>query len=77
LPTVPIRTACFPHYVSAAASASAISAVCIYYVILGGALRAPPYVHDDIQTAEAAEAEAAAETWLGKHVVHIGIFKNK
>ena len=42
--------------------------------IIGGALRAPLYVHDEIHTAEAAEAEAAAETELGKHVVHIRTF---
>ena len=33
---------------------AAASAVCIYYVIIGGALRAPLYVHDEIHTAEAA-----------------------
>ena len=60
LPKVLLWTTCFPNSVSAAASASAASAVCIYYVFIGGALRAPLYVHDKIHTAEAA-AEAAAE----------------
>ena len=46
-------TTSFPNSGSAAASAAA-SAVCIYYVIIGGALRAPLYVHDEIHTAEAA-----------------------
>ena len=54
----------------AAAASSAASAVCTYYVVIGGALRAPLYVHDELHSAEAAEAEAAAETELGKHVVH-------
>ena len=73
LPKVLLWTTCFPNSVSASASASAsaASAACIYYVFIGGALRAPLYVHDKIHTAEAAEAEAAAaETELGKHVVH-------
>ena len=74
MPKVLQWTTCFPNSVSAAASAAAASAVCIYYVIIGGALRAPLYVHDKIHTAEAAEAEAAAETELGKHVVHIRTF---
>ena len=53
-------TTSFPNSGSAAASAAAAaSAVCIYDVIIGGALRAPLYVHDKIHTAEAA-AEAAA-----------------
>ena len=70
LPKVLLRTTCCPNSASAAASASAASAECIYYVFIGGALRAPLYVHDKTHTAEAAEAEAAAETELGKHVVH-------
>ena len=61
-------TTSFPNSGSAAASAAA-SAVCIYDVIIGGALRAPLYVHDKIHTAEAAAAEAAAEPELGKDVV--------
>ena len=44
---------------AAAAASAAASAVCIYDVTIGGALRAPLYVHDKIHTAEAA-AEAAA-----------------
>ena len=59
---------------AAAGAAASAAAVCIYYVIIGGALRAPLYVHDKIHTAEAAEAEAAAETELVKHVVHIRTF---
>ena len=69
MPNVLIWTTCFPNSVSAAASASAASAVCIHYVVIGGALRAPLYVHDKIHTAEAAAAEAAAEPELGKDVV--------
>ena len=69
MPKVLNWTTCFPNSVSAAASAAAASAVCIYYVIIGGALRAPLYVHDKIHTAEAAAAEAAAEPELRKHVV--------
>ena len=46
---------------AAAPASAAASAVCIYYVDIGGALRAPLYVHDKIHTAEAAaEAGAAA-----------------
>ena len=63
-------TTSFPNSASAApsAAAAAASAVCIYDVIIGGALRAPLYVHDQIHAAEAA-AEAAAEPELGKDVV--------
>ena len=43
-----------------AAASAAASAVCIYYVDIGGALRAPLYVHDKIHTAEAAAAAPAA-----------------
>ena len=62
-------TTSFPNSGSGAASAAAASAVCIYDVIIGGALRAPLYVHDKIHTAEAAAAEAAPEPELGKDVV--------
>ena len=31
---------------AAAGAAASAAAVCIYYVIIGGALRAPLYVHD-------------------------------
>ena len=50
----------------AAAASAAASAACIYYVIIGGALRAPLYVHGEIHTAEAAveAAEAAASKSL-------------
>ena len=44
---------------AAAAASAAASAVCIYHVLIGGALRAPLWVHGEIHTAEAA-AEAAA-----------------
>ena len=44
----------------AAAGAAAATAVCIYYVSLGGALRAPPDVHDKIRTAAAETAAAPA-----------------
>ena len=47
-----------PDLTVAGAAASA-AAVCIYYVSIGGALRAPLYVHDEIHTA-AAEAAALA-----------------
>ena len=43
----------------AAADAAASATVWTYYVIIGGALRAPLYVHDEIHTA-AAEAAALA-----------------
>ena len=43
----------------AAARAAAAAAVCISYVSIGGALRDPLYVHDEIHTA-AAEAAALA-----------------
>ena len=46
-------TTSFPNSGSGAASAAAASAVCIYDVIIGGALRASLYVHDKIHTAEA------------------------
>ena len=69
LPKVLLWTTCFPNSVSAAASASAASAVCIYDVVIGRALRAPLYVHDKIHIAEAAAEEAAAEPELGKDVV--------
>ena len=42
-----------------AGAAASAAAVCIYYVDIGGALRAPLYVHDEIHTA-AAEAAALA-----------------
>ena len=42
-------------------AAASAAAVCIYYVRIGGALCAPLYVNDKIQTAAAeAAAEAAA-----------------
>ena len=44
---------------ASAASAASAAAVCISYVRIGGALRAPLYVHDEIHTA-AAEAAALA-----------------
>ena len=44
---------------AAARAAASAAAVCIYYVSIGGALRAPLYVHDEIHTA-AAEAAALA-----------------
>ena len=44
---------------AARAAASAAAAVCISYVRIGGALRAPLYVHEEIHTA-AAEAAALA-----------------
>ena len=42
-----------------AGTAGSAAAACIYHVIIGGALRAPLYVHDKIHTA-AAEAAAPA-----------------
>ena len=49
---------------AAARAAASAAAVCIYYVSIGGALRAPLYVHDEIHTAaaEAAALAAAPET---------------
>ena len=43
----------------AAAGAAASAAVCIYDVDIGGALRAPLYVHDKVHTAAEAAAPAA------------------
>ena len=40
-------------------AAADAAAVCFYYMSIGGALRAPLYVHDEIHTA-AAEAAALA-----------------
>ena len=49
---------------AAAGAVAAASAVCIYYVFIGEALRAPLYVHNEIHTAEAAAtAPAAASAW--------------
>ena len=45
---------------AAAGAVAAASAVCIYYVFIGGALRAPLYVHNEIHTAEAAATAPAA-----------------
>ena len=46
---------------AAARAAASAAAVCIYYVSIGGALRAPLYVHDERHTAaEEAAALAAA-----------------
>ena len=41
-------------------SAAGAAAVCTYYVIIGGALRAPLYVHDKVHTA----AAPAADPWI-------------
>ena len=45
---------------AAGAAASAAAAVCIDYVSVGGALRTPLYVHDEIHTAAADAAALAA-----------------
>ena len=55
---------------SGAAASTAASAVCTYYVIIGGALRAPLYVHGEIHTAEAA-VEAAAPELATSRACHI------
>ena len=52
---------------------AAASAVCIYYVIIGGALRAPLYVHDKIHTG-AAEAAAEAAEAASKSVLALNSF---
>ena len=44
---------------AAAGAAASAAAVCIYYVIIGGALRAPSYLHDQEYTV-AVEAAAPA-----------------
>ena len=54
---------------AAAGAAASASAVCVNYVIIGGALRAPLHVHDKIHTA-AAEAEAPAAA-LALSLIHI------
>ena len=45
---------------AAARAAASAAAVCISYVRIEGALRAPLYVHEGIHTAAAAEAAALA-----------------
>ena len=45
---------------AAARAAASAAAVCIYYVSIGGALRALLYVHDEMHTAAEAAALAAA-----------------
>ena len=55
---------------SGAAASSAASAVCIHYVLVGGKLRAPLYVHGEIHTAEAA-VEAAAPELATSRACHI------
>ena len=57
---------------SAVGAPRAVS-VCIYYVIIGGALRAPLYVHDKIHTA-AAEAAAPAAAPATDPWIHGSIF---
>ena len=56
-------TAARPAAGAAAGAAASAAAACIYYVIIGGALRAPLYVHDKIHTAAAAEAAAPATAY--------------
>ena len=41
-------------------TAASAAAVCIYYVSIGGALRAPLYAHDEIHTVSAEAAAPAA-----------------
>ena len=45
---------------AAARAAASAAAVCIYYVSIWGAHRAPLYVHDEIHTAGAEAAALAA-----------------
>ena len=58
-----------------AAASAAAAAVCISYVSIGGALRAPLYVHDEIHTvaAEAAALAAApaADPWIHRSISFI------
>ena len=49
---------------SAAGAAASAAAVCIYYVSLGGALRAPLDVRDKVHTAAAEAAAPAADPWI-------------
>ena len=55
---------------AAAGTATSAATACIYYVIIGGALRAPLYVHGEIHTAEAA-VEAAAPELATSRACHI------
>ena len=49
---------------AAAGAAASAAAVCIYYVSLGGALRAPLDVRDKVHTAAALAAAPAADPWI-------------
>ena len=48
---------------AAAGAAAPAAPACIDYVIIGGALRAPLYVHDKVHTVAAAAAPAA-DPWI-------------
>ena len=52
----------------AAGGAAASATLCTYYVIIGGPLRGPPYLHDKVHTlaaeASAQEAAPAAVPWI-------------
>ena len=62
---------------AAARAAASAAAVCISYVRIGGALRAPLYVHDKIHTAAAeAAAEAAAPDLATSRAWHIDTPRN-
>ena len=49
---------------AAAGAAASAAAVCIYYVSIGGALRAPLDVRDKAHTAAAPAAAPAADPWI-------------
>ena len=55
-----------------AAASAAASAVCIYYVIIGGALRAPLYVHDKIQQQQLQQQLQQLQQQLQQLQVHFG-----
>ena len=58
---------------AARAAASAAAAVCICYVSIGGALRAPLYVHDELRTAAASAAAESAALAAAPATVKSGI----
>ena len=50
---------------AAAGAVASAAAVCTYYVIIGGALCTPVYVHDKVHTVAAEAAAApAADPWI-------------
>ena len=60
-----VHTKTYGHVSAAGAAAGAAASaavVCTYYVIIGGPLRPPIYVHDKVHKAAEAAAPATAQT---------------